>query len=117
MVVVDYTATKVRDNLTTLSNWLSIGTSTSDAITISSTTINSVVTTIQVTDTSYPSSKKFTNEYLLDANTANGSIINRIAIKETSTTTQVITLSNLPEIEKNALIEIVFDVTLEVENE
>jgi hypothetical protein len=117
MVVVDYTANAVRNYFTTLANALSIGTSTTVAITISSTTINNVAATVSRAAISYPDTKTFITEYLLSATDANGSILRRIAIKENTTTTQVITLSNIPDLEKNSLIEVSFEITAEVSNE
>ena len=117
MVVVDYLAGILRDNWTTYSGWLSLGTTTTESINVTSTTINDVISTVQRQSISYPSNKKFTAEYLLDANSGNGVVLRRIGIKQTSTTTNVITLSNIPEIDKNNLIEVAIEVTLEVDNE
>lgn len=117
MVVVDYTATQLRNYFTTLTNWMSIGTSTTETISVTSTTINNVITTVSAQSITYPSVKKFTREYLVGANEANGEVLRRIAIKTIDGTSQVITLSNIPEIDKNNLIEISIEETLEVDNE
>ena len=117
MVVVDYIAEILRDNWTTYCDWISVGTSTTESINVTSTTINNVAVTASKQSIAYPSTKKFTIEYLVSANDANGQVLRRIGIKNNSTTSQVITLSNIPEIDKNNLIEVALEVTLEVDNQ
>ncbi len=117
MVVVDYTAGQIRDDLTTLALYVSVGSSTTETISITSTTINSVITTVARSSISYPSSKKFTGEFIFGSGVGNGEVFRRIAIKDSSTTSQVISLSNVPELDKNNLIEVVYEVTFEVANE
>lgn len=117
MVVVDYTATQLRNYLTTQTDWLAIGTSIAESIETTSVTIDEVVANIQKVSISYPTTKSYTNEYLLDANTANGSTLRRIALKNVSTTSQVITLSNVPSLDKNNLIEVSYEYTILINNE
>jgi len=116
MAIVDYTATQVRDQLTTLSNYLAISSSTTDSIVVSMTTINGIFTTVARDSVSYPSTKKATYEFVLPSGASNGQIIRRIAILSSASTSQIISVSNIPELEKNSLVEVSFEVTFEVIN-
>ena len=117
MAIVNNLATIVRDNMTTYALWLSVGTTTSESISIASTTINGVVTTVARESISYPSAKKFTSEFLVPSGSANGFVFKRIAVKDSSTTSDIISISNIPDVDKNNLIEVAFEVTFEVINQ
>lgn len=117
MVVVDYAARRVRDYFTTLTDFLTIGSSTTETISITSSSISDAITTIAKASISYPSDKKFTVEYVIDALSSNGTTFRRIATKETTTTTMVISLNNIPRLDKNNLIEVAFDSTFVIENQ
>jgi hypothetical protein len=116
MVVVDNAAMLLRNYFTTVSDFLGISSSTTDTISVTSSTMASTFTNISASSITYPSDKKFTREYILDSLSSNGEFIRRIGVKNTSTTTNVMTLSNIPELEKNASIEVSFEVTLEIDN-
>ena len=116
MAFVDYSAGLVRDYVTTLTDYLAIGTTTTETISVTSTTINAVITTINKVAITYPSSKKYTVEYLLPSTAANGYTLRRIGTKANDTTTNVITISDVPSLDKNALIEISYNYTIEVVN-
>lgn len=116
MVLVDKTATVIRDYLTTVTEWLAIGTSTAQSIETTSETIEGEILALPRASISYPTIKQFEAEFLVDANSGNDNTIRRIALKETSTTTVVVSLSNVPTLAKNDLIELVYNVTLQVIN-
>lgn len=117
MVVVDYAAKSMRDYFTSLTDFLAIGTSTTETINVTSSTLAGSITTVAKQSISYPDDKTFTLEYILPAGASNGNTLRRIAVKNTLATTQVITLSNIPSLDKNTLVEVAFEVTLEVDNE
>ena len=116
MAFVDYAAGKVRDFTTSLTKVLAIGTSTSESIAITSTTINAVITTLPLSSISYPGAKNFTLEFLLPSTEGNGYTLRRIATKESESTTNVITMSNVPALDKNSLIEVSYEITIGVDN-
>ena len=116
MVFVNNAAELIRDYTTTLTDYLAIGTTTTETISVTTTTINDVITTLSKISTTYTGQKKYTVEYLLPSTAANGYVLKRIATKNSTTTTGVITISNSPEIDKNPLIEVSYNVTIEVDN-
>lgn len=117
MVIVNYAARRVRDYFTTLTDFLTIGSTTTETISITSSSISDAITTIPKASISYPTDKKFTAEYVINSLSSNGTTFRRIASKETTTTTMVISLNNIPRLDKNNLIEVAFDSTFIVENE
>lgn len=117
MPVVNKLATIIRNDLTTYTNWLALGTTTTDTISIASTSLSGEYTTLPIQSISYPSDKKYTVEFILGPNQGNGQTYKRIALKETSTTTDVVTISNIVALDKNELVGAAFEVTLEVINQ